>query len=246
MVGAFIVISSVLVALEIMFWVPPMSRTWHEVKSRVYRGRGLARLLPPEYLVRLAALFIILHVLGIGGKVLTPGLILGDARAAGVSLALGAALGCAAMMLVLGVRIPWAGVVSAIRRRPGHHLYGLVWVAGVEEFIFRGLLIILMRPVLGMGSVFLSAAVMMVWHIPVWCTYAREPARYGLDGGVSPARVVSGLVGSAGLFSIVLGAVAYGTESIAGPILAHFASNFAHDVAREREMPDAGVCPEGS
>jgi membrane protease YdiL (CAAX protease family) len=235
MLGTAVLVWAVLLALEILFWVEPMAGLWRTVQQRVYRRPGLVYIVPFWYVLRLAAVAVILTTTGMWGNVVTWAAMFGVSWSATLtSLGLGLALGMVTVASALAKpRQSWKQLAAAVCRRPHDALYILFWVSGVEEFLYRGLLISLLAPETGAWAIPLSSFANLICHVPVWLVYAAQPGR------AKGAFRQMFLVGAA--LSLLFGAIYYATGSLLGPIIAHFAADVGNLAgAAERENRDRG------
>jgi membrane protease YdiL (CAAX protease family) len=229
MLGTAVLVWTLLMALEILFWIEPMGGLWNAAKRRVYRWPGLFYVVPLEYVARLVAVAIILTATGSWGNVVTGTAVVGASwGAALVSLGLGLALGIVTVASFLAQRRQsWGQLATGIRARAADALYILFWVSGVEEFLFRGILITLLAPQTGAWAIPLSSLANLIWHVPVWRVYAaqasgtREAFRQMILGGA--------------VASLLFGAIYYTTGSLLGPIVAHFAGDAVNLAGRGAE-----------
>lgn len=213
----------VLLALEVLFWIPPASTGWQRVKRRLYKEHDRRFFaLPAEYLVRLTAVAIVLTATGAWGSHITWSALVGASWKAAIASAIsGVILGLITTAILSAQRMAsWRQLASGILRRWDHALYILFWVSGVEEFLFRAVLISLWAPSAGAWAILLSVIANMVWHVPVWLVYASQQ-------GMQFRQMILGGSGAALCCSVIY----YTTGSLLGPIIAHFASDMVNLVS---------------
>jgi len=97
----------------------------------------------------------------------------------------------------------------------------------IEELIFRGFFVSVCAGIFGFLGVVVASVINIIWHLPAWYAYSKEPEAHELPKAESPKVASIKYALQVFPFVLVLSIIFYFTNNLTGPIVAHFLSDYA-------------------